>query len=129
MDTDEQDNMDQENTYQLTVDRMAATGEGIGRLPDGRTVFIPFTLPGEVVTCHLTQQKKNFARAEMIELIEASPKRISPRCKHFGVCGGCQLQHLSYADQLDVKKNTLLDLLTRIGKQSEVPRNHRDPIP
>ena len=96
-------------------------GDAMGRLEDGRAVFIPFGLPGERVRVRLTEEKRNFARGEVLEILEASPHRILPRCKHFGVCGGCHYQHLPYEEQLEAKTEILRDQLLRIGKLENPP--------
>ena len=96
-------------------------GDAMGRLEDGRAVFVPFGLPGERVRIRLTEEKRGFARGEVVEILEASPHRIVPRCKHFGVCGGCHYQNLSYEEQLKVKKEILRDQLTRIGRIQNPP--------
>ena len=71
------------------IDKLVYGGDGIGRLPDGHAVFVPFTLPGEVVELQIVQKGKKFAHGRLINLLEAAPGRIQPRCKHFGTCGGC----------------------------------------
>lgn len=96
-------------------------GESMGRLPDGRAVFVPFALPGETVRISLVDERKGFARAGLIEILEPSPQRIWPRCAHYQVCGGCQYQHLEYADQVQVKEGILGDQLMRIGKLADPP--------
>jgi len=96
-------------------------GDAMGRLEDGRAVFVPFGLPGERVRVRLTEEKRNFARGEVLEILEASPHRILPRCKHFGVCGGCHYQHLPYEEQLEAKTEILRDQLLRIGKLENPP--------
>jgi len=93
----------------------------MGRLEDGRAVFVPFGLPGERVRIHLTEEKRNFARGELVEILDPSPKRIEARCIHFGVCGGCHYQHLPYDEQLKAKREILRDQLTRIGKLENPP--------
>lgn len=99
----------------------------MGRLVDpltgagGRAVFVPFGLPGERVRIRLTEEKRTFARGELVEILEPSPHRITPRCIHFGVCGGCHYQHLPYEKQLEVKVEILRDQLTRIGKIENPP--------
>jgi len=102
--------------FTLTLDRWAYGGESIGRLPDGRALFVPFTMPGETVRVRLTEEKRGFARGELLEVLEASPQRIEPRCKHYRNCGGCHYQHLPYALQLQAKTEILEDQLSRIGK-------------
>ncbi len=96
-------------------------GEAMGRLPDGRAVFVPFALPDELVRICLVEERKGFARAELLEVVEASPRRIRPRCVHYQVCGGCQYQHLEYGDQLRAKEEIVRDQLMRIGKLAGPP--------
>ncbi len=90
-------------------------GECMGRLPDGRAVFVPYTLPGEQVRVHLVEQHRGFARARLVEVVRPSPDRITPRCIHYGVCGGCHFQHTTYANQLKLKQAVVRDQLERIG--------------
>ena len=96
-------------------------GDAMGRLEDGRAVFVPFGLPGERVQIRLTEEKRGFARGEIVEILQASSERISPRCKHFGQCGGCHYQHMPYEMQLKVKADILRDQLQRIGKIENPP--------
>ncbi len=107
--------------YEVSLTTLTYGGDAMGRLPDSRAVFVPFGLPGERVRLRLTEEKKNFARGEIIELLESSPDRIVPRCEHFGVCGGCHYQNLPYEKQLQVKADILRDQLTRIGKIENPP--------
>lgn len=102
--------------HEITLATLTYGGDAMGRLPDGRAVFVPFGLPGERVRVRLTDEKRNFARGEIVEVMDASPNRIVPRCLHFGVCGGCHYQHLPYEEQLKAKTEILRDQLTRIGK-------------
>src|SRR4026207_2260114 len=104
------------HAYELVLEKHTYGGDTMGRLPDSRAVFVPFGLPGERVRVRLTEEKRNFARATLVEILDVSPRRITHRCIHFGVCGGCHYQNLSYEDQLNVKTDILRDQLTRIGK-------------
>ena len=106
--------------FVLTPTTHAYGGESIARLPDGRAVFIPFTIPGESVRGELSEEKPGYARARLLEVLEPSPLRSEPRCAHFGECGGCQYQHMSYAAQVEAKTAILIDQLERIGKLSPV---------
>jgi 23S rRNA (uracil1939-C5)-methyltransferase len=115
--------------YTLKVTQYAYGGEGIGRLPDGRAVFVPFTLAGEEVRLRLVEQKRGYARGELLEVLAPSPERIPPRCVHFGVCGGCHYQHLPYESQLAVKAGILRDQLERIGKLTDPPMHLVVPSP
>ena len=101
----------------------------MGRLEDGRAVFIPLAMPGELVRIRLVEEKRNFARAELVEIIEASPERIKPRCRHFGECGGCHYQHIPYSLQLQAKEMILRDQLQRIGKIKQPPVEATRPSP
>ena len=113
--------------YELTLTTLTYGGDAMGRLDDsltgtgGRAVFVPFGLPGERVRVRLTAEKKNFARGEIIEILEVSKDRIQPKCIHFGECGGCHYQNLSYENQLTAKTEILIDQFQRIGKIENPP--------
>ncbi len=119
----------QPETFDLQLETMAYGGDAMGRLDDGRAVFVPFGLAGERVRVRLTEEKKNFARAEILQVLESSRDRIQPRCKHFGECGGCHYQHLPYEKQLLVKTEILRDQLIRIGKFEDPPVQPMVPCP
>jgi 23S rRNA (uracil1939-C5)-methyltransferase len=106
---------------EILLTTLAYGGDAMGRLEDGRAVFVPFGLPGERVRVRLTEEKRGFARGELIEILEVSPSRIIPRCKHFGVCGGCHYQDLPYEEQLKAKTEILRDQLRRIGRIENPP--------
>ncbi|MCB0100499.1 MAG: class I SAM-dependent RNA methyltransferase [Anaerolineales bacterium] len=107
--------------HQITLEKLTYGGEAMGRLQDGRAVFVPFGLPGETVRIQLTQEKQNFARGEILEILNPSPDRIEPKCKHFTQCGGCHYQNLPYEKQLTAKADILRDQLQRIGKIENPP--------
>jgi len=100
---------------ELSVDDLSHDGRGVATYADKR-LFVRGALPGERVVARLTASKRRYDEAEVTEVIEASPDRVTPRCPHFGVCGGCSLQHLLPARQIEYKQNTLLQNLNRIGK-------------
>ena len=110
----------EQNTIDLYITGIANGGEGIGRLPDGRIVFVPFTIPGESVRIRVLESKKGFVRGELVEILASVPGRIVPRCRHFGVCGGCHLQHMDYNTQINMKTDIVKDVLSRIGGLKEV---------
>ncbi len=124
------------NSDLLTVklDKLTYGGDALGRLPDatpgaqGRAVFVPFALPGETVRARLVEEKRGHLRAELVEVLQPVPERILPRCKHFGICGGCAYQHISYPDQLRAKTGILRDQLVRIGKFQNPPLDE-DMVP
>jgi 23S rRNA (uracil1939-C5)-methyltransferase len=103
-------------TVDINLENPAYGGDAIGRLPDGRAVFVPFGIPGEKVKIRIVTNKKKFARGELLEILEPSPFRIQPRCQHFTTCGGCHYQHISYEQQLKIKQGILRDQLVRIGR-------------
>ncbi len=107
--------------FDITLEKLTYGGEAMGRLPDGRAIFVPFGLPGEQVRVELTEDKKNFTRGKLLEILKASPERIEPKCKHFGRCGGCNYQNLPYGKQLAAKAEILRDQLQRIGKIENPP--------
>jgi 23S rRNA (uracil1939-C5)-methyltransferase len=90
-------------------------GQGIAAIP-GKKVFIAGALEGEEVRFRRRKKRRNFDEAELLEVIEASPERIEPRCAAFGVCGGCSLQHIEDSAQRDIKQRALADALERIGR-------------
>ncbi|HET9603125.1 MAG TPA: TRAM domain-containing protein [Gemmatimonadales bacterium] len=98
--------------------RLAGGGDGVGKLADGLTVFVPRTAPGDRVVLRDLQRKRGFARARVAELIEAGPGRVEPPCPHYtrDACGGCQLQHLAAAAQRGARRRMVGDALRRIGK-------------
>ena len=110
-------------------------GESMGRLLDpltgagGRAVFVAFALPGETVRARSVDEKRGFVRADLLEVLTPSPRRIAPKCAHFGVCGGCHYQMLPYPDQLKLKETILRDQLTRIGKIQDPPVREMIPSP
>jgi 23S rRNA (uracil1939-C5)-methyltransferase len=112
---------DSARTVDVDVERLVYGGDAMGRLPDGRAVFFPFGLPGERVTIRLVEEKKRFARAELVDVIHSSPERIQPRCPHFGVCGGCHYQHITYEQQITLKTAILREQFERIAGISDVP--------
>jgi 23S rRNA (uracil1939-C5)-methyltransferase len=94
---------------------LAHDGRGVARA-DGKAVFIAGALPGERVRFHTLRRRRQMDEAVLDEILIASPDRVEPKCAHFGVCGGCSLQHLSAAAQLQAKQRQLLDNLERIGR-------------
>ncbi|MGB7875879.1 MAG: class I SAM-dependent RNA methyltransferase [Anaerolineales bacterium] len=107
--------------FDIQLDKFTYGGDAMGRLDDGRAVFVPFGLPGERVRIRLVQEKKSFARGELLEVLEPSPQRITAKCIHFGECGGCHYQHMPYEAQLEAKTEILRDQLQRIGKIENPP--------
>lgn len=101
--------------YNVKFETYTYGGEVMGRLEDGRAVFTPFVLAGEEARIRPVFEKKRFMKGKKIALLSSSDQRISPKCIHFEVCGGCHYQHISYGDQLKIKEQIVLDQLTRLG--------------
>jgi len=101
----------------VRIERLASGGDGVGRLADGRTVFVPRTAPGDLVELRQVREQARFARARVARVIEPGAGRVEPRCPHYLAddCGGCQLQHLESAVQLEAKRTFVADALARIG--------------
>lgn len=115
--------------FEIELTSLAYGGDAIGRLPDGRLVFVPFSLPGEKVTVHLVEEKRQYARAELVDVLEPAAERVAPRCSHYGTCGGCHYQHLSYAGQLQAKQAILKEQLQRIAGIPDPPVQPVVPSP
>ena len=89
--------------------------QGVGRLSDGRAVFVPGALPGETVRAEIVRAAKRYCEARLVEVLDPSPERRAPDCPHYGVCGGCQGRHMTYAETLRLKHGRVRDALVRIG--------------
>lgn len=98
----------------LELTGVAHGGEAIGR-HEGRIFFVPYGLPGETVTAEIVQDKADYARAEIVEIVTPSPERVTAPCAYFGACGGCQWQHATYEAQLRFKQAIVAEQLRRIG--------------
>ena len=106
---------------EVDLTAMVFGGDAMGRLKDGKPIFVPFGIAGERVRVEIVEDKANFCRGRLLDVLEASPMRIAPRCRHFGVCGGCHYQHLEYENQLRIKRQIVIDQFKRIGKFEEPP--------
>jgi 23S rRNA (uracil1939-C5)-methyltransferase len=98
--------------------RLAAGGDGVGRLEDGRTVFVPRTAPGDLVEITQLRAHRRYARARSSRVLEPSADRVEPRCPHYvhDECGGCQLQHLNSTAQREARRGSVGDALRRIAR-------------
>ena len=103
----------------VRIEKAVYGGAGLAHQTEGadagRAVFVPFALPGEWVEARLTGKKEGFDEAALVGVVEASADRVSPRCAHFGLCGGCQYQHAGYAAQVAMKVAILRETLERAG--------------
>jgi 23S rRNA (uracil1939-C5)-methyltransferase len=104
----------------LKIEDVAFGGKGVAR-EQGKAVFVPYTIEGEIVSAEIMREKKQFAEAELVEVKQSSSHRVEPQCPYFGRCGGCAYQHISYEHQLAIKWRQVRDALQRIGKFKDVP--------
>jgi 23S rRNA (uracil1939-C5)-methyltransferase len=116
--------------FELELTTMAHGGAAIGR-HNGRTIFVPYAIPGEKITARIVQDRGRFAYAEGVTLLEPSPYRTTPRCPHFGPgrCGGCHFQHIEYTAQLALKQRIVAEQLARIGGVEDAPVQPTIPSP
>ncbi len=105
---------------ELQIDDVAFGGNGVGRAA-GKVVFVPFTIDGEQVRARIVREKKQFAEAELVEVLTAAATRVTPECPYFGQCGGCRYQHVDYAHQLELKGRQVQQAMRRIGGITDVP--------
>lgn len=99
---------------EVTVDRLGFGGFAIAR-HEGLAVFVPFGAPGDRVRVEVTELQKNFVRTRIVAILLPGPSRVAPRCRHYGECGGCQLQHVDYAAQVAAKAEFVRDAIVRTG--------------
>ena len=94
----------------LSIEKPIYGGAFLAR-DEGKAVFVPLTLPGEQARVRMVEEKRGYATAEVEEIITTSPERVTPGCRHFGACGGCQYQHANYELQLKLKQAVLRETL------------------
>jgi 23S rRNA (uracil1939-C5)-methyltransferase len=118
----------------VTIEKLIYGGDGLAR-QDGATIFVPFVIPGELVSIQEAERKKKFIRGLPGKILTPSPERVTPPCPHFQICGGCHYQHIPYESQLRYKAEILRETLRRIGKidwtgtittHSAAPLNYRN---
>lgn len=123
-------------THTVEIEKVVAGGEGLARLPEGKVLFVPYSLPGERLKVRIVGEKKDYAVGEITEILEPSPHRVEPPCSHYGGrtnngseksegcygrygcygCGGCQLQHTTYEHEIEIKSGFLSEALKRQAK-------------
>ncbi len=99
---------------ELEIDSAAYEGTTVARI-DGLVVFVPYGVPGDRVRATITRKRRKYVEASIDEVVSASPHRVEPECRHFGLCGGCTLQNVEYEQQLKIKQELVKELLERIG--------------
>jgi 23S rRNA (uracil1939-C5)-methyltransferase len=119
----------QKAIFTVKMDRLVYGGDAMGRLPDGKAVFVPYTLPGEEVRVRLVEEKRGHVRAELLEVLRPSPDRIPLRFPEEGACSGCHYQHMPYELQLSTKAEILAEQLHRIAGVDHPPVKPAIPSP
>ena len=107
-------------TFRLTLESLSHQGSAIARL-DGQVVFAAFGIPGEEVDVLIERAYPDYLEGVVTAVHGPSPARVAPRCEYFGLCGGCQLQHIDYAEQLRLKTEVVREQMRRIGRLPDVP--------
>lgn len=100
----------------LELTTAGAKGVAIGKTEEGKTVLVGYAVPGDVVNAQVIKSKKNYYEAKVLDFIKYSSDRVDPECMHFGICGGCKWQNLSYEKQLEYKEKEVYNNIKRIGK-------------
>ncbi|MGD8590553.1 MAG: 23S rRNA (uracil(1939)-C(5))-methyltransferase RlmD [Chromatiales bacterium] len=106
-----------QDPVEARIESITHDAKGVTHI-DGKATFIHGSLPGERVRFVYTEQRRKYDQGRVVEVLEASPERVEPRCRQFGICGGCSLQHQASEAQVQVKQQALLDALRHIGKVS-----------
>ncbi|WP_226035421.1 23S rRNA (uracil(1939)-C(5))-methyltransferase RlmD [Aquibacillus saliphilus] len=107
-------------TIELTFEDLTHEGDGVGKV-NGYPLFVPYALPGEKAKVKVIKVKKNFAFGKLLEIENVSAERVEPPCDVYIQCGGCQLQHMSYGLQLDMKQSQVKNALRKIGHIEDIP--------
>src|SRR5436305_12561460 len=113
---------------ELQITDVAFGGKGVARA-NGKAVFVPYVIDGEILSTNITRERKKFLEAELESIVTPSPHRVEPRCPYFGRCGGCVYQHIDYEHQLALKWRQVKETLPRIGGLQEPPMRPFIPSP
>ena len=103
----------------LRISEVAFGGSGVGKA-DGKVIFVPFSIDGELLQVRITQSHKSFSLASVQAILQTSPHREEPPCPYYQTCGGCDYQHIQYAHQLELKRLQVEQALRRIAKLPEI---------
>ena len=118
-----------EDEVDVEVRGIGAGGSGIADLPDGRVIFVPRTTEGDRARIRIERLRPRWAQGSLVKLLDSAPSRVEPSCERYAECGGCQLQHVAYEDQLAWKRRFVTDALTRIGGLENVSLPEVAPSP
>lgn len=117
--TKKQVNKQSKQTTTVTIDKLDLNGCGVGRYQK-KPIFVTGSLPNETVEIRIIEQKNKYILAKLLNVNKVSEHRVTVKCQHFSLCGGCDLQHLDYAEQLLFKKNKVIELFSRSGISNEL---------
>ena len=120
---------------QVKIEKLETHGKGIGYVSN-KIIFVPHTLPGEKVEVDMVKDKKNYQVGKCVNVLEASPKRVTPKCPYYGMCGGCDYQHVDYSESVRLKSFLLTELFSHEGlwdetifvQSSSEPWNYRNKL-
>jgi 23S rRNA (uracil1939-C5)-methyltransferase len=115
-----QDTVNQGDVIELELDAIGHLGQALGR-HEGKVVFVPYAIPGERARVRIVEDRRRWARGELLDLLSPSPHRVKPPCPYYGTCGGCQYQHVDAATQLAYKHEIVVDQLRRAGFPEPLP--------
>lgn len=116
------------NPIRVKIDSMAFRGYGVSRIA-GKVIFIPYSVTGEEGWVEIVEEKKSYSMGRLLEILKPSCWRVDPPCPYFGVCGGCQWQHIDYAKHGELKKDILKEILIRLGGLKDAPSVDVEPSP
>lgn len=108
-------------SLELSVGEMTYGASALARSPEGQVVFVDDALPGERVRAEIATRRRNYLQTRAVEILEAAPSRVLPPCRYVPACGGCQWQHATYEQQLEMKRQVLLETLRRAGAEAPAP--------
>ena len=106
---------------EVTIEKVIFGGDGLARISQGFVIFVPFAAEGDRVRVRITDRKAHHARAEIVEIVQSGPGRENPPCPYYARCGGCQYQHLTYAEECRLKENQVREAFARVGKLPDAP--------
>jgi len=105
----------------ITIEKVIFGGDGLARTPQGFVIFVPFSAEGDQLKVRITERKSHHARGEIVETVQPGAARETPPCPYYAKCGGCQYQHLTYAEELRLKENQVKEAFVRVGKLPDAP--------
>ncbi len=109
------------DVIEITIEKVIFGGDGLARTSQGFVVFVPFTAEGDRLRVRITERKAHHARGEIVEIVQPGASRENPPCPYYAKCGGCEYQHLTYAEECRLKENQVKEAFSRVGKLPEAP--------